>query len=70
MGSQARPRPRSSTHMRDFDLQSVLIGADAVVPRARYTSAQFAEWELERLWARVWQVACREEEVSGGRGLL
>jgi nitrite reductase/ring-hydroxylating ferredoxin subunit len=49
--------------MRDFDLERVLIGDDEVVPRARYTSAQFGALELERLWARVWQVACREEEI-------
>jgi phenylpropionate dioxygenase-like ring-hydroxylating dioxygenase large terminal subunit len=48
----------------DIDLESVLIGEDDVVPRARYTSPQFAALELERLWARVWQVACREDEIS------
>ena len=36
---------------------------DDVLPRARYTSAEFATLEFERLWARVWQVACREEEI-------
>jgi len=50
--------------MRDIDLESVLIGDDDVVPRARYTSASFGALEFERLWGRVWQVACREEEVS------
>ena len=33
-------------------------------PRARYTSPEFAELEFERLWSRVWQVACREEEIA------
>lgn len=34
-----------------------------VVPGARYTSKEFFELEMERLWPRVWQVACREEEI-------
>ena len=48
----------------DMDLEKVLIGEDGTIPRARYTSAEFAELEFERLWSRVWQVACREEEVA------
>ncbi len=50
--------------MSNIDLKSVLVGDDDIVPRARYTSVQFGELEFERLWARVWQVACREEEVA------
>jgi phenylpropionate dioxygenase-like ring-hydroxylating dioxygenase large terminal subunit len=50
--------------MGDIDLKSVLVGDDDIVPRARSTSAQFGELEFERLWARVWQVACREEEIA------
>jgi phenylpropionate dioxygenase-like ring-hydroxylating dioxygenase large terminal subunit len=34
-----------------------------VVPGARYTSREFFDLEMERLWPRVWQVACREEEI-------
>jgi phenylpropionate dioxygenase-like ring-hydroxylating dioxygenase large terminal subunit len=45
-------------------LDSVLIGEDDVIPRSRYTSAEFAALELEYLWSRVWQVACREEEIA------
>ena len=41
-----------------------MIGDDGVVPRARYTSTAFADLEFERLWSRIWQVACREEEVT------
>ena len=50
--------------MTDFDLDSVLIGDHDVVDRVRYTSSQFAALEFERLWGRVWQVACREEEIA------
>ncbi len=49
--------------MNGIDLHDLLIGDDDVVPRSRYTSAQFGALEFERLWSRVWQVACREEEV-------
>ena len=33
------------------------------VPASRYTSPEYFELERERLWPRVWQVACREEEI-------
>ena len=34
------------------------------VPIERYTSRAFHELEVERLWRRVWQMACREEELA------
>lgn len=33
------------------------------VDTARYTSKEHVELELERMWAHVWQPACREEEI-------
>ena len=30
---------------------------------SRYTSQAFFELEVERMWTRVWQMACREEEL-------
>ena len=33
------------------------------VPKERYFDAGFYELEVERLWPRVWQMACRLEEV-------
>src|SRR5262245_10395250 len=39
------------------------IGGMVLVPGARYTSREFFDLEMERLWPRVWQIACREEEV-------
>src|SRR5262245_10959381 len=33
------------------------------VPAGRYTSREFFELELERLWPRVWQIACREDRL-------
>ena len=34
------------------------------IPVSRYTSRSFFELEKERLWSRVWQMACREEELA------
>jgi phenylpropionate dioxygenase-like ring-hydroxylating dioxygenase large terminal subunit len=46
-----------------FDLSRVLVGEGDFVPKERYTSREFMELEFERLWGRVWQVACRVEEI-------
>ena len=35
----------------------------ADIPIDRYTSRAWHELEVERLWSRVWQFACREEEI-------
>jgi phenylpropionate dioxygenase-like ring-hydroxylating dioxygenase large terminal subunit len=35
----------------------------ADVDRDRYYSADFHRLEVERMWRRVWQVACREEDI-------
>lgn len=37
---------------------------DVLVPVTRYTSEEFRDQEFERLWPRVWQIACREDEVG------
>jgi phenylpropionate dioxygenase-like ring-hydroxylating dioxygenase large terminal subunit len=44
-------------------LEEMLVGEDGIVPKQRYVSREFAELEMERLWPRVWQVACRAEEI-------
>jgi phenylpropionate dioxygenase-like ring-hydroxylating dioxygenase large terminal subunit len=33
------------------------------VPASDYISPEFAQLEYERLWPKVWQLACREEEI-------
>src|SRR5689334_18564718 len=38
------------------------FGSD-VIPRERFTSREFLDLEIERLWTRVWQVAGRVEEL-------
>ncbi|MGD0639025.1 MAG: aromatic ring-hydroxylating dioxygenase subunit alpha [Nitrososphaerales archaeon] len=50
--------------MTEVDRTSFLLGDDDVVPRSRYTSTEFAALEFDHLWAHVWQVGCREEEIS------
>jgi phenylpropionate dioxygenase-like ring-hydroxylating dioxygenase large terminal subunit len=47
-----------------FELRDLLVREDDALPRARYTSPEFAAAEFDRMWARVWQVACREEEIA------
>src|SRR5439155_1750419 len=42
----------------------MLVGDDGTVPKERYVSRAFLDLEMERLWPRVWQVACREEELA------
>ena len=37
---------------------------DDFVPKDAYISRAFAEGEKRKLWTRVWQVACREEELK------
>lgn len=33
------------------------------VPKDDYFSPEFARYEAEHVWPRVWQIACREEEI-------
>jgi phenylpropionate dioxygenase-like ring-hydroxylating dioxygenase large terminal subunit len=36
---------------------------DGDVSRARYVSRSFHDLEMERLWPRVWQMACHQDEI-------
>ena len=38
--------------------------SDADVPVSRYTSRAFHELEKEKVWSRVWQMACRTEDIG------
>jgi phenylpropionate dioxygenase-like ring-hydroxylating dioxygenase large terminal subunit len=33
------------------------------IPIERYTSVEFAKLEVDRLWRKVWQMVCREEDI-------
>ncbi|MEE2665985.1 MAG: aromatic ring-hydroxylating dioxygenase subunit alpha [Myxococcota bacterium] len=39
-------------------------GTPTRIPASRYTSPEFAELEHERVWPRVWQIACSVDHVS------
>jgi nitrite reductase/ring-hydroxylating ferredoxin subunit len=45
-------------------LEQMVVRPDGFLPKERYTTRAFAELEHERLWPRVWQIACRVEEVA------
>jgi phenylpropionate dioxygenase-like ring-hydroxylating dioxygenase large terminal subunit len=51
------PPPRTLT------LESPYEGPLLSVPVTRYTSQAFYDLEMQTLWPRVWQMACREEEI-------
>jgi phenylpropionate dioxygenase-like ring-hydroxylating dioxygenase large terminal subunit len=44
-------------------LQSVPPLPTADLPLERYTSREFFDREMSRMWSRVWQYACREEHI-------
>jgi phenylpropionate dioxygenase-like ring-hydroxylating dioxygenase large terminal subunit len=44
-------------------LESPQFFGDADISIDRYISRQWHEWERERLWMKVWQFACREEQI-------
>lgn len=44
-------------------LENPLSAGPQSVPVSRYTSREFHDLEMQRLWPRVWQMACRQEEI-------
>lgn len=74
---KAKPLARSSTPSaqelvhRDgrpvppvFELESPRFLGDEDIPFERYTSQEFFDREMERMWTRTWQWACREAHVA------
>lgn len=47
-------------HMREESPQQV---GNARLPREAYTSAAFHQKEVDHLWKKVWQFACRENDI-------
>jgi phenylpropionate dioxygenase-like ring-hydroxylating dioxygenase large terminal subunit len=45
------------------EITPMLVRDDGFVPKERYLSRAFLDLEMDRLWPRVWQIACREEEI-------
>ncbi len=52
----------SASDMPAFAFEGGSVRED-YVPAANYVSTHFAELEAKYLWPRVWQMACREEEI-------
>jgi phenylpropionate dioxygenase-like ring-hydroxylating dioxygenase large terminal subunit len=44
-------------------VKSDLAATPVVLPVEAYVSPEYAAEEAEKLWSKVWQVACREEEI-------
>ena len=44
-------------------LESPRFFTDADLAAERYTSREFHEREIEKVWLKVWQFACREEQI-------
>jgi phenylpropionate dioxygenase-like ring-hydroxylating dioxygenase large terminal subunit len=57
LADDSRPVPEVLRRESPFD------GGPMSVPVARYTSPDFFALEREKLWDRVWQMACREEHI-------
>jgi phenylpropionate dioxygenase-like ring-hydroxylating dioxygenase large terminal subunit len=57
LDAETRPVPAA---LRDVGRAHLGTGG---VPRHRYTSRAFHDLEVEKLWPRVWQMACREEQI-------
>ena len=45
-------------------VDDLLVRPDGFLPKERYTTVEFSDLELERLWPHVWQIAGREEELG------
>jgi nitrite reductase/ring-hydroxylating ferredoxin subunit len=48
-----------------YKIESYRFLGDADIPFERYTSPEFFKREMERMWPRTWQWACREEHIPG-----
>ncbi|MGA2520747.1 MAG: aromatic ring-hydroxylating dioxygenase subunit alpha [Acidimicrobiales bacterium] len=62
LDSETRPVPEALRAVGD-----AYRGGDTApapgIPRSRYTSRAVHELEVDRVWRRVWQMACREEQI-------
>jgi phenylpropionate dioxygenase-like ring-hydroxylating dioxygenase large terminal subunit len=46
-----------------YRLRAPMAGGPLRVPVERYTSPEFHRIEVEKVWTKVWQMACREEDI-------
>jgi phenylpropionate dioxygenase-like ring-hydroxylating dioxygenase large terminal subunit len=65
-GPKTAVDPTVTDEPNELSTGSITPGVVPVlVPTYRYTSTEFAEREKERLWPRVWQLACSVDHVEG-----
>jgi phenylpropionate dioxygenase-like ring-hydroxylating dioxygenase large terminal subunit len=57
LDGETRPVPASLRATADDDLGT------GGVPRSRYTSGSVHSLEVEKIWSRLWQMACRQEQI-------
>jgi phenylpropionate dioxygenase-like ring-hydroxylating dioxygenase large terminal subunit len=57
LDAETLPVPASLRATADDDLGTVGVA------RSRYTSRAFHDLEVEKVWSRVWQMACRAEQI-------
>ena len=57
IGRDAVPPPRTLTLENKFD------GPPTTVPVNRYTTQAFHDLEMRQMWPKVWQMACRVEQI-------
>lgn len=57
IAADAVPPPKTLT------LEGKLDSPITSVPVSRYTTAAFHDVEMQKLWPKVWQMACRAEEI-------
>jgi len=46
-----------------YRIESYKWRSDADIPFERYTSPEFFQREIDRMWSRTWQWVCREEHI-------
>ena len=56
-------KPRTHEHQTSPEIPDRWKLGSSFVSKDRYTDAAFLELEYERLLPRVWQMACREEDL-------
>jgi choline monooxygenase len=58
------PTVPSSGDLVQIGVTGFGLARPTLVPKSRYTSPEFADRELERMWPRVWQLACSVDHVA------
>ena len=62
--AQAGPAVGNPAYVHREDAIGTPPKRPTLVPAARYYSAAFAQLEVERMWPKVWQVACTVDHVA------